>query len=84
LPRPARARPCAERQRAQRLRSELEEVTAQGNKVVIVTRTPGLDAFRARKSNDRNFDVFTLRAGRVVAIRACRDRGEAIAVAGFA
>jgi hypothetical protein len=51
---------------------------------VIVTHTPGLDAVRARKANDRNYDVFTLQGGRVVAIRACRDREEALARAGFA
>jgi len=70
-----------ERQLAQGLRSELEEIIAQGDNVVIVTRTPGLDAFRARKADDRNIDVLTLRAGKVVAIRACRDRREAIDLA---
>jgi len=73
-----------ERQLAQGLRTELEEVIAQGDNVVIVTRTPGLDAFRARKADDRNIDVLTLRAGRVVAIRACRDRREAMALARLA
>jgi ketosteroid isomerase-like protein len=73
-----------ERQRAQGLRSELEEVIGNGDKVVIVTRTPGLDAFRARKANDRNVDVLTFASGRVVALRACRDRAEAMALAGTA
>jgi hypothetical protein len=35
-----------------------------------------------RHSQDRNYDVFTVRDGRVVAMRACRDRDEALAIAG--
>jgi ketosteroid isomerase-like protein len=73
-----------ERQRAQGLHSELEEVIGQGDIVVIVTRTPGLDAFRTRKAEDRNVDVLTFRGGRVVGLRACRDRAEAMALAGLA
>lgn len=72
-----------ERQRAQGLRSELEEVIGRGDKVMVVTRTPGLDALRARHAEDRNFDVFTIRGGRVVALRACRDRAEALVLAGI-
>jgi hypothetical protein len=30
-----------------------------------------------------NYDVFTVRDGRVVAMRACRDRDEALAIAGI-
>jgi ketosteroid isomerase-like protein len=73
-----------ERQRIQGLRSQVEELVGLGDQVVAVTRTPGLDAFRARQADDRNVDVFTIRAGRVVAIRACHDREEALAVAGIA
>lgn len=72
-----------ERQKAQGLRSVLEEVTEAGDRVVVVTRTPGLDAFRARNVGDRNVDVLTFRAGRVVALRACRTRAEAMAFAGL-
>lgn len=73
-----------ERHRAQGLRSEIEEVIGQRDRVVVVTRTPGVDGYRARKSDDRNIDVLTFRAGRVVAIRACHDREQALALAGIA
>ena len=73
-----------ERQQAQGLRTELEEVTDAGEKVVIVTRTPGLDALRVRQADDRNIDVLTFRDGRLVALRACRNRAEAMSVAGLA
>ena len=62
----------------------MEDVIGQGDKVVVVTRTPGLDAFRARKADDRNIDVLTLRDGRVIALRTCRTRAEAMAFAGLA
>jgi ketosteroid isomerase-like protein len=72
-----------ERQRRQGLRSQLEEIIGRGDQVVVVTRTPGLDAIRARQAEDRNVDVFTIKAGRVVALRACRDRDEALTLAGI-
>jgi len=65
-------------------RSQLEEVLAEGERAVVVVRTPGLDAVRARKADDRNFDVMTVRDGRIVAIHACHDREEAMSVAGLA
>jgi ketosteroid isomerase-like protein len=71
-----------ERQHSQGLRSELVEIVGHGNQVVVVTRTPGLDALRARQASDRSVDVFTIRDGRVRALRACRDRSEARAIAG--
>src|SRR6266536_1279206 len=44
--------------RAERgLRTELEEVIGNGDRVMVVVRTPGLDAHRARQADDRNFDV---------------------------
>jgi hypothetical protein len=46
---------------------------------MVVVRTPGVDAFRLRKADDRNYAVFTVREGRIVALRDCRDRGEAMA-----
>ena len=73
-----------ERQQAQGLRSKLEDVIGGGDNVVVITHTPGLDAFRARQANDRNVDVLTFRTGRVVALRACRNRAEAMALAGLA
>jgi ketosteroid isomerase-like protein len=69
-----------ERRRAQGLRSELEEVIERGDHVVVVTHTPGLDAFRERQADDRNIDVLTFRAGHIVALRACRNRAEAMAL----
>jgi ketosteroid isomerase-like protein len=70
-----------ERQAEHGLKAELEEVVASGDRVMVVVRTPGLDAFRARKADDRNFTVFTVREGRIVALRDCRDREEAMAAA---
>jgi ketosteroid isomerase-like protein len=72
-----------ERQAEQGLRSELQEVLGNGERVMVVVRTPGVDAYRARKADDLNFDVFTMREGRIVALHACRDREEALAVAGI-
>jgi ketosteroid isomerase-like protein len=72
-----------ERQARSGLASELEEVVAKGDRVVVVVRTPGSDAFRARKTDDRTYDVVTVREGRIVALHACRDRAEAMAVAGI-
>jgi ketosteroid isomerase-like protein len=63
--------------------SELEEVLENGEQVMVVVRTPGLDAHRVLKAGDRNFSVFTIRHGRIVALRDCRDRKEARAVAGI-
>ena len=51
---------------------------------MIVTRTPGLDALRVRQADDRNIDVLTFRDGRLVALRACRNRAEAMSIAGLA
>ena len=72
-----------ERRSASGLTSELEEVLSHGDRVMAVVRTPGIDAFRARQSGDRNYTVFTVREGRIVALRDCRDREEALAVAGI-
>jgi ketosteroid isomerase-like protein len=66
------------------LTSELEEVVGTGDRVMVIVRTPGIDAYRVRAANDRNFDVVTLRAGRIVALRACHDREDALRVAGIA
>jgi ketosteroid isomerase-like protein len=72
-----------QRQAERGLTSQLEEVIANGDRVVVGVRTPGIDAFRMRQAQDRNYDVFTVRDGRVVAIRACSDRHEALAIAGI-
>lgn len=70
------------RQAAMGLRPQLEEATARGDKVMVILRTPGLDAVRVRQSDDRNYAVVTMREGRIIALRACRDRDEARELAG--
>jgi ketosteroid isomerase-like protein len=60
------------------LRAELEEVVANGDRVLVVTRSPGIDQVRARATGDRNFHVLTIRDGKIAGLRACRDRDEAI------
>jgi ketosteroid isomerase-like protein len=71
------------RQAQRGLQTEIEEVVGNGDMVMVVTRTPGLDGYRERAADDRNYDVFTVRDGRVVALRACRDRNEALAISGL-
>jgi ketosteroid isomerase-like protein len=61
------------------LTAELEEVVGNGDRVMVVARTQGVDAYRARPAEDRNFIVLTVRNGRIVALRDCRDRDEALA-----
>jgi hypothetical protein len=58
--------------------SRLEDVITNGDRIVVGVRTPGIDAFRIRQAQDRNYVVFTVRDGRVVAMRDCRDRDEAL------
>jgi ketosteroid isomerase-like protein len=63
------------------LRVELENVRGFGAKVLVTTLTPGLDAHRARKTNDRNFHVLTVQDGRITAMQACRNHEDALALA---
>jgi len=72
------------RQAEHGLKAHLEDVRGSGDRVMVEVRTPGIDAHRARKADDRNFAVLTLREGRIVALRDCRDRQEALALAGIA
>ncbi len=72
-----------ERQAGQGLASQIEEVSASGDKVMVVIRTPGVDRVRARQAEDRNFLVLTLARERIIRMRACRDRDEARAFAGI-
>jgi ketosteroid isomerase-like protein len=65
------------------LRSELEEVVAAGDQVIVVMRTPGLDQHRGRQADDRTYDVVTVRDGRIVELHACRDHEEARSLAGI-
>jgi ketosteroid isomerase-like protein len=65
------------------LRAELEEVAGSGELVMVGVRTPGVDAYRGRRGDDRAYSVFTVRGGRVVALRDCRDRQEALQLVGI-
>jgi ketosteroid isomerase-like protein len=71
------------RQSENGLTSRIEEVQANGDQVLVISHTPGVDAYRVTAANDRNYDVFTVRDGHVVAIHAYRDRAEALAVVGI-
>ena len=64
------------------LRAELEEVTSAGERVMVGVRIPGIDAHFSRSGDDRAYSVFTVRGGRIIALRDCRDRQEALQVAG--
>jgi ketosteroid isomerase-like protein len=72
------------RQAENGLTSRIEEVRASGDQVLVVSHTPGVDAYRVTPANDRNYDVFTVRQGRVVAIRAHGGRADALAAIGIA
>jgi ketosteroid isomerase-like protein len=65
------------------LTSRLDEVITNGNRVMVGVHTPGIDAFRMRQAQDRNYVVTTVTDGRVGAMRDCRDRDEALAIAGI-
>ena len=65
------------------LRAELQEVTSSGALVMAGIRTPGVDAHHGRRGDDRAYSVFTVREGRIIALRDCRDRQEALQVAGI-
>jgi ketosteroid isomerase-like protein len=72
-----------DRQAGQGLASQIEEISASEDKVMVVIRTPGVDRVRARQAEDRNFLVLTLAHERIIKMRACRDRDEACAFAGI-
>ena len=65
------------------LRAELEEVTSDGELVMIGVRTPGVDTHFSRGGDGRAYSVFTVREGRIVALHDCRDRQEALQLAGI-
>jgi uncharacterized protein len=67
----------------QGLRAELEEVASSGELVMVGVRTPGVNAQFGRRGDDRAYSVFTVGDGRIVALRDCRDRQEALQVAGI-
>src|SRR5215471_8138104 len=76
-------RQALHRQASLGLTARIEELLVNGSEVLTVIHIPGVDQYRARKADDRNFDVFTFQDGRIVALRACVDRAEAFRVAGL-
>ena len=71
------------RQAGRDLRSELEQVIASGEKVILVMRTPGIARYRRWHDDDRTYDVVTVRDELIVGLRACCDRREARSLAGI-
>jgi ketosteroid isomerase-like protein len=65
------------------LRAELEEVTSAGERVMVGVRLPGMDTHHGLRRNDPVYSVFTVRGGRIVALQDCRDRQEALQLAGI-
>lgn len=65
------------------LRAELDEVAGSGELVMVGVRIPGVDAHHGRRGDDRAYSVFTVRDGRIVSLRDCRDREEARQLAGI-
>jgi ketosteroid isomerase-like protein len=55
------------------LRAELEEVAGRGELVMVGVWTPGVDAYRVRQADDRNYGVLTVRDGCIVALRDYRE-----------
>jgi ketosteroid isomerase-like protein len=77
-------RQALRRQADQGLKASIEEVHVNGNQVVAVIHVPGLDQLRSRQADDRNYEVFSFKDGRIVALRGCADLAEALRVAGLA
>jgi hypothetical protein len=63
-----------------RFGTELQELVTNQDRVLVVTRSPGIDAIRVRKTGDLNFHVLTVRNEKIVALRACRSRDEALGI----
>jgi ketosteroid isomerase-like protein len=64
------------------LRAELDEVACSDELVMVGVRTPGVDAHYGRRGDDRAYSVVTVRDGRIVALRDCCDRQEALRLVG--
>lgn len=71
------------RQAKRGLHSQLEEVVAAEDRVILVMRTPGLGEYLHRKGDDRTYDVVTVRDGLIVEMHSCRDHSEARSLAGI-
>ena len=88
-PIPATCRGRAELERAMGqwssmgLVTQLEELEGLDDKVAVILYAPGLDRYRARSADDRNFHLVTVRDGKVVSMQACRDRVELRSQAGL-
>ena len=65
------------------LKAKLEEVAGAGERVMVGSRTPGLGASFGRPGEDQAYTVLTVRRGRIVAMRDCRDHREALEGAGL-
>jgi siroheme synthase len=65
------------------LRSELEQVVANREKVILVMRTPGISEYRPWNGDDRSFNVVTVRDELIVGLQACLDQSEARSLAGI-
>jgi ketosteroid isomerase-like protein len=61
----------------------LDEVASGGELVMVGVRTPGGGADHGRLGDNHVYSVFTVRDGRIVALRDCRDREEARRLAGI-
>jgi ketosteroid isomerase-like protein len=72
-----------ERQAGQGLASQIEEIVASGDKVLVVIHTEGIDRVRVRQADDRNYLVPTLDQQRIIRMQACRNREEARSLAGI-
>jgi ketosteroid isomerase-like protein len=70
-------------QAGRRLRAQLEEVIAAGDRVMLVMRTPGAEEYRRQQADDRTYGIVTVRDGLIVGLKACRDRSEARSLAGI-
>jgi ketosteroid isomerase-like protein len=62
--------------------AELEEIAGDADRVMVCVRTPGIADHRKREGDERSYVVLTVRDGQIVALRDCRDRDEARALAG--
>lgn len=64
--------------------TEIEEITASGDKVLVIARTPGAGQRRAWTSDDHNIMVVTVAGGQITALHAFPDQAQARAFAGLA
>lgn len=63
---------------------DLVEVEVFGRRLAVTTRSPGERLRPSWRTSDLNFHVVEVEDGRIVALRACRDRDEAIRMAAAA